>query len=105
MIIIRAAITKFNEVNNLMIGGPGRVIEIDEAHFGRRKNHKGRIIAGQWVLGGIDRDNKNQCFLMPVPDRSKETLKYWIKKYVRPGSQINTDCWRGYIGLDEDETY
>ena len=46
MMIMRAAITKFNEVNNLMIGGPGRVIEVDEAHFGRRKNHKGRIIAG-----------------------------------------------------------
>ena len=57
-----------------MIGGPGKIIEIDEALFGRRKNHKGRIIAGQWVVGGIDRSAKNQCFLVPVPNRTKESL-------------------------------
>ena len=41
------------------IGGPGTVIEVDEAKFGRRKHHKGRIIEGQWVVGGIERIDKS----------------------------------------------
>ena len=37
------------------IGGVGRVVEIDESKFGKRKYHKGRRVDGVWVFGGIDR--------------------------------------------------
>ncbi|XP_032688539.1 uncharacterized protein LOC116852367 isoform X3 [Odontomachus brunneus] len=39
------------------IGGPGVTVEIDEAKIGKRKYNKGRIVKGQWVFGGIDRES------------------------------------------------
>nr|CAI5855284.1 unnamed protein product [Callosobruchus analis] len=36
---------------------------------------------------------------MYVPNRSRQTLEAKIQRYVRPGSEIWTDCWSGYTGL------
>ena len=36
-----------------MIGGQGKIVKIDESKFGKRKYNKGRLVEGQWVLGGI----------------------------------------------------
>ena len=38
------------------IGGPGKVVEIDEAKFGKRKYSRGRMVEGTWILGGIERE-------------------------------------------------
>ena len=35
-----------------------------------------------------------------VPDRSAETLTSVIMHHLKPGSQITTDCWRGYSSLE-----
>lgn len=40
------------------IGGPGIIVEIDEAKFGKRKYNRGRIISREWVFGGIERGTK-----------------------------------------------
>ena len=53
-----------------MIGGPGKVVEIDESKLGQRKNHKGGNIEGQWVFGGICREVR-KCFLVTVLERRK----------------------------------
>lgn len=37
--------------NSARLGGHGKVVEIDEARFWKRKYNRGRIIEGQWVLG------------------------------------------------------
>jgi len=37
------------------LGGPGKIVEIDESKFGRRKYHRGHHVDGQWVFGGIER--------------------------------------------------
>ena len=35
------------------IEGEGKIVEIDEAKFGKRRRHrKGRIIEGKWIFGG-----------------------------------------------------
>ncbi|XP_054730830.1 uncharacterized protein LOC129239389 [Anastrepha obliqua] len=36
------------------IGGPGKVVQIDESKFGKRKYNKGRRVEGHWVLGIIE---------------------------------------------------
>ena len=36
-----------------------------------------------------------------VPNRSKETLQKYIRKYVKPGSVIITDCWAAYTDIKE----
>ena len=74
------------------MGGPGKVVEIDEAKFGKRKYSRGRMVEGTWILGGIERETNN-CFLVTCPEnkRSKATLVPIIKSHVRPGTTIITD--------------
>lgn len=45
--------------NHKQIGGNNIIVEIDEAKFGRRKYHRGRLITGQWLFGGIERGTKS----------------------------------------------
>lgn len=77
------------------IGGQGKIVELDEAKVGKRKYNSGRIIRGQWVFGGIERDSK-KFFILPVPNRCSETLLPIIQQHVAVGSIIHTDKWRAY---------
>jgi hypothetical protein len=47
------------------IGGQGKIVEIDESKFGKRKNQMGKRADGLQVLGGVERDS-NKCFLRVV---------------------------------------
>ena len=99
----------FNEIRERMaeeitttpkIGGPGRIVEIDEAKFGKRKYQRGRIVQGSWILGGVER-HSNKCFLAicPFNRRNESTLLPIIQNYVAPGTTIITDKWKAYINL------
>ena len=81
------------------IGGPGKIVEVDETIMVKRKNHAGRLLPEIWVVGGICRET-NQCFAKRVSDRTADTLEEVIKEYVAPGTTIHTDCWKGYVHLD-----
>ena len=83
------------------IGGPGIVVEIDESKFGKRKYNRGHRVEGVWVVGGVELTPERRVFLLPVEDRSRETLHSIIEEYVEPGSVIHTDLWRGYQGINE----
>jgi len=48
-----------------IIGGEGKTVEIDEAKIGHRKYNRGRLLKGQWVFGGIERE-RWQIFLVAV---------------------------------------
>ncbi|CAG4986836.1 unnamed protein product [Parnassius apollo] len=39
------------------IGGPNKVVQIDESKFGKRKFNRGRHIEGHWVIGMIEDGN------------------------------------------------
>ena len=84
--------------NRHPIGGVGHIVEIDESLFGRRKNHRGRLVPQQWVLGGTDRHTR-ECFLIVVPRRDAATLIPIIRAWVLPGTVIMTDEWRAYRPL------
>jgi len=77
------------------IGGPNKTVEIDESKFGRRKYHKGHPVKGQWVFGGVERES-GRTFLVPVPDRTADTLLCVIRAWIEPGTTLISDCWAAY---------
>ena len=81
-----------------MIGGEGKVVEIDKSKFRKRKYHRGHSVKGQWVFGGIERGTG----LVAVHDRSAETLIGLIKQWSLPGTTIISDCWAAYNSLCEE---
>ena len=86
--------------NPFPLGGPGVIVELDEAKFGKRKYNKGSYREGQWVLGAVDR-NTGQCFLLPCPGNKRDapTLLPLIQRWILPGSVVYTDEWAAYSGL------
>lgn len=89
--------------NQEPIGGPGKVVEIDESKFGKRKYNVGRLVDGVWVFGGVERGTKRR-FVLPVEKRNAATLIPLCKKYILPGTTVYSDSWRAYSSL-KDEGY
>ena len=80
---------------SVRIGGPNSTVQIDESLFVRRKNERGRMVAQQWVFGGVDEGTK-LGFLVPVDARNAQTLLPIIQEYIIPGTTIVSDLWRAY---------
>lgn len=80
------------------LGGPGRVVQIDESAVTKRKYNVGRIPRQQWVLGMYDCTLRRGLVLF-VPNRNRDTLLNLIINNVEPGTEVWTDCWGGYRGL------
>ena len=87
--------------NSEKLGGPGKIVEIDESKFGKRKYHKGHHVEGQWVFGGYERGT-GRTFVVPVEDRSAETLLPIIKDWIMPETTIYSDCWAAYNCLQSE---
>ena len=83
------------------IGGPGTAVEIDESKFRKRKYNRGRRVDGVWVFGGIE-CGTNKCFFKVVDDRSADTRVPITKPWVRPGTEIHSDCWKAYSQLSKE---
>jgi hypothetical protein len=100
------------------IGGLGKVVQIDESKFGKRKYNRGRHTDGHWVsLGrrmhsrvkknnprqilGMIEDGSDDLRLIHCPNnkRGEVDLLPIILKHVAPGTEIHTDCWKAYDRL------
>lgn len=99
--IIDWAETVDNQERPNWIGGPGKTVQIDEALIGRRKYNRGRVIEGTWIVGMISDDGQLRLRKCPGNRRNRETLHAMIQRDVAPGSEIHTDGWPAYFGLDE----
>ena len=86
--------------NSVRIGGPGKIVQIDESKFGKRKYHRGHRVEGQWVFGGIESDSR-KSFLIAVERRDEDTLLPIIQKWIEPGTTIISDCWKAYCNLEK----
>lgn len=84
-----------------MLGGPGIIVEIDEAKIGKRKYNRGRMIDGYWVFGAYERES-GRIFLVPVQERTAAALIGLITERIAPGTIIISDCWRSYNSLSEE---
>ena len=78
-----------------LTGGSGLTVEVDESKFGRRKYNKGRLVEGQWVIGGICRETRD-VFLAACPENKRDaaTLVDIIKRHISKDLTVVTDCWR-----------
>ncbi|KAG0423670.1 hypothetical protein DMUE_6132, partial [Dictyocoela muelleri] len=97
---VREIICEYIFQNNQQIGGlhengEPKIVEIDESLFFKRKYDRGRVVEGQWYVGGVEKGTKN-AFLVPVFDRSAQTMARVIYENVLPGSIIMTDEWKAY---------
>ena len=82
------------------IGGPSTIVEVDEAKFGKQKFNRGRPVEGKWMAGGIQR-HSDLCFLAICPENKRDaaTLGKLVQTYVRRGTTVITDKWKGYVNL------
>lgn len=100
--ICRKVCMEWNSKNSEPIGGPGKVVEIDEAVFGKKFDRLGRRLEQQWVFGGVERgSSETKFFMQPVNRRDTLTLFPIIINCVLPGTTIMTDGWRAYCHLDK----
>ncbi|XP_025264891.1 uncharacterized protein LOC112638075 [Camponotus floridanus] len=83
------------------IGGKGIVVEIDEAKIGKRKYNRGRLVTGKWIFGGFERGT-GKAFIVPVKNRTAETLLSVIKQWILPKTTIISDMWRAYDCLNNE---
>jgi hypothetical protein len=51
------------------------------------------------VFGGFERGSV-RVFLVPVPDRTADTLTTIIRDWIEPGTTVSSDCWGGYKNLE-----
>jgi transposase-like protein len=91
-------------------------IELDETMYGgKNKNrHKEKKVYNiksdgntstsfkdkTLIFGMLQRNGKLNCFV--IPDRSKETLQTIINRFIKKGSRILSDDYRGYKGLNKE---
>ena len=103
------------------IGGPGKVVEVDESVLVRRKYNRGRRLATEnrqvWIFGGIERTEEvqvvgkngetfikrkpNKAFMVRVGNRRKETIDYIVSKFIAPGTTLMTDGAAVYKNIAE----
>lgn len=86
------------ENENIKIGGPGIIVEIDESKFGKRKYNRGHRVIGSWVIGGVERTDEKKFFAISVTSRDKDLIKTVLVDHVLPGTIIYTDGWKAYDG-------
>ncbi|KYM95299.1 hypothetical protein ALC62_14052 [Cyphomyrmex costatus] len=96
----RELLAQWMKQENDMLGGRDVIVEVDEAKVDRRKYNRGRIIGGQWVFGALERSSK-RFFIVPVKNRTAQTLTKIIEERIAPGSIIYSDSWKGYLPLKE----
>jgi transposase-like protein len=93
------------EEEDVMIGGPNIIVELDEKKLGKRKFNRGHRVEGVWLLVGVERSEERKVFVVPVAKRDTNTLRSMILRHVRWGSIVYTDMWRGYLWMDNITNY
>jgi transposase-like protein len=99
---LRELIYEYLTITAEPLGGIDKVVEIDESLFGRRKFNRGKRVNGQWIFGMIERES-GRVVLVPVANRTRDTLLPIIKKWILPGTLIISDCWKPYDVLSEED--
>ncbi|ORD93149.1 hypothetical protein ECANGB1_978 [Enterospora canceri] len=90
--------------NPVKLGGDGIVVQIDESLFRhKQKYHRGRQPGCEiWVFGLADVSfTPAKISLYVVDDHKASTLLPIIERVCLPGTIINSDEWRAYMGISD----
>ena len=83
----------------VLLGGPGRIVQIDESLFCHKcKHHRGHPpVAETWVFGMVDCSTSPATgFVQIVKRRNTATLLPIIHQHIRPSTMAYFDEWRAY---------
>ena len=99
-------------VDEISCEGGRKALQVDETAFSQRKQHQGKRVrqAGcEWVetfaVTRTDGGQITEVVLIPVEDRTSETLIGNINKIANRYCMIRTDGWKGYKKLDENYSH
>jgi transposase-like protein len=94
------------------LGGPGKVVEADEAYIGKKDGPKGRKAPGaggaghkRTVLSLVERGGKIRSFKLGGPNAAE--IKAKIHTNVDPASVLHTDgsqVYKGYLRVSDRES-
>ena len=92
-----------------LLGGVGKIIELDESKFGKRKYNRGKRVDGSWLFGMIELgtvenptpEGNFRLEICPSNKRDEATLIPLIQKHIAPGTTIYTDGWGAYCNLEK----
>jgi transposase-like protein len=96
----RQLVSTMIDSDDTIIGGKNVIVQIDETKLGKRKNNRGHHVEGAWVIVGVELTVERKVFAEVVEDRSSKTIRDVISRHISKGSIIQTDCWKGYSGID-----
>jgi transposase-like protein len=85
----REKLTGAVEVDDAFVGGE------EEGAAGRGSEKKARIVVAVEVEGR----RLGRTRIRHVPDFSGSSLIPFVQDHVEPGSEVRTDAWKGYTGL------
>ena len=90
---------RIDEVFKGKMGGKGKIVEVDESCFFKRKYNKGRLLKQVWCFGMVERES-GRLIVELVDKRDSKTLIPIIQKWVH----VNTSCiisdeWKSYNQL------
>ncbi len=88
------------DMENELIGGKNKIVEIDETLMCKHKYNRGRILNDVWILGGICRED-GKVFAIVVKNRNAETLWEEIITHIAPGTIIMSDSWGAYTCIEK----
>ena len=90
-------------LNPLVLGGPGKIVELDETCFRHKRKYNRGYIRGsgqKWIFGLLDISSHN-CHLQLVENRERNTLFPIIRRHVAQGSEIHSDEASVYLTLNQ----
>ncbi|XP_022187794.2 uncharacterized protein LOC111046535 [Nilaparvata lugens] len=88
-------------VRNKKIGKKCSKVQLGKYKFGEKRCNKGKVVEGQWALGGID-ELSGEIFMATVEKITSETLIQIIQKYVESGTTIVSNLWKELDCLKEE---
>jgi transposase-like protein len=79
------------------LGGEGQIVQLDESVIYKPKYNLGAGFKtpAKWIFALYDVTRKI-AYVEFVEKRNAETLLPIIKRWVKPGTEIHTDCWAAY---------